>query len=94
MNAVKAYLESNDVRVDAVDELRKTALMLVSARGRAHVVDYLLQYKANIETTEGILGKTALMHASKSGQLNIVRLVLDWSADVEAPNECKQTILM
>ena len=77
-------------------KLQRTALMSAAYRGRASIVQYLLEQGAPVNTQD-VEGVTSLMIASQNGHPETVRVLLDYGADANMlgwSEEIYQTALM
>lgn len=69
--------------INALGNLKKTALMKASEGGHTSVVRLLIDKGANINARDN-LGGTALMLASMLGKTEVVRVLIDKGADLNA----------
>jgi len=91
--AVTKLLSDNKLNVDAKNEFGTTALMAVSQRGCADLVELLIKrYGANVNI-KNYYGRTALMLADYSSFDTMKILVLN-GADVNVRNKYGSTTLM
>ena len=74
--AVKRLLEQG-ADVDQKDENLQCALYRAAWRGRLQVAKLLLQYQAQVNSTNGLDSESALMAACETGHITIARLLLD-----------------
>ena len=70
-----------------------TALTEASNRGRADVVEVLLEAKADSDKPNALNQYTALHEAARNGHVQVVRLLLQARADANKPNFCRETPL-
>jgi ankyrin repeat protein len=74
-------LLADGVKVDALDEEKRTSLMLAAFNGQAPVVKYLVEKGAKLELKDSN-GRTALLYASSGSFPETVEFLLKSGADV------------
>ncbi|MCG8622826.1 MAG: ankyrin repeat domain-containing protein, partial [Proteobacteria bacterium] len=72
--AVKRLLEQG-ANVDEKDENQQCALYRAAYRGHLQVAKLLLQYQAQVNSTNGLDSESALMAACETGHVNVARLL-------------------
>jgi len=70
----------NGANVNALDQEKRSALMLAAFNGHAEVVRVLIEKGANVHTTDS-MGRNALMYASSGPSPDTVRLLLENKVD-------------
>jgi ankyrin repeat protein len=80
-------------KVDAVDQLGQTALMMAAGAGRVETARLLLEYGADPRAQDGE-EKTSLMHAAEARRLEMVQLLLERGADIDYRTSRGFTLLM
>ncbi len=89
---VEALLAAG-AQVEAVDSLRRTALLRASAEGRTAAVGLLIDYQANVNTRAANLS-TPLIEAVTHGRLEAAQLLADRGADANLSDANNNTPLM
>ncbi|XP_047461522.1 ankyrin repeat and MYND domain-containing protein 2-like isoform X2 [Mugil cephalus] len=84
-------LESNEVRVNCLDEHGMTPLMHAAYKGKADMCHLLLQHGANVNCNQHEYGYTALMFAGLSGRTDITSMMLDAGAETDLVNSVGRT---
>jgi ankyrin repeat protein len=77
----------------ALDETRKTPLMLAAAAGNEEMVTLLLRYKAKLDLRDQV-GNTALAYTAARGHLEVAQLLVDAGAAINVDNRQGMTPLM
>ena len=82
LHYVKGWLKHNTVDINAMNQSGETALMSACKNGYDHVVAYLLDKGANIESKKPFTIITPLVLACESGRYSTTKLLLDRGASV------------
>lgn len=82
------------VKVDSVDEIRRTLFLSATMKGHEDVAKLLIENGADIEWKDGEYERTALIWAARHGHKTAVRLLLEKGANVEAKEKCGRTALL
>lgn len=82
VEAVRNAIESG-VDVDAIDDGKRTALMLAAFNGHTSIVKLLLDNEAVVSHRD-VAGRTALMFAATGANAETVKALLDAGAEVNA----------
>ena len=80
---VKRLLEQG-ADVNQKDENLQCALYRATCRGHFQIAKLLLQYQAQVNSTNGLHNNSALMAACDTGHITIARLLLGCGANVRA----------
>ncbi|XP_069032930.1 ankyrin repeat and MYND domain-containing protein 2-like isoform X1 [Embiotoca jacksoni] len=84
-------LNSQQVRVNCLDENGMTPLMHAAYKGRADMCRLLLQHGADVNCNQHEYGYTALMFAGLSGKTDITSMMLDAGAETDLVNSVGRT---
>jgi ankyrin repeat protein len=84
LEAVESFLHAG-MKPDVADADGNTALMLAAEAGHGHVVQFLIQQRANVNAARWD-GDTPLIVAARQGDREAVRALLEAGADPEARN--------
>ena len=84
--ACRMLIEEFSDNINAYDFQKMTALHLAAKRGHAHVVEYLLNHKANLDVRNAI-GQTPLHVAAQAGCLEAAAVLLRSGADPNSPSD-------
>ncbi|MEX2454378.1 MAG: ankyrin repeat domain-containing protein [Rhodospirillaceae bacterium] len=79
--------------VDAMDENRRTALILAAARGYEDLADMLVRYRASVNAIDGF-GNAALYYAAAADNVGIIEILIDADASIDIQNRRGMTPLM
>ena len=85
-------LVRNGVDVNAVDEVKRTALHIAANFGRAGIVSVLLRNGADVNAVDE-WNKTALHLAAHKGHVDVAKVLIQNGADVNAVGEYQWTAL-
>uniref|UniRef100_A0A8C8EAD8 Ankyrin repeat and death domain containing 1B n=1 Tax=Otus sunia TaxID=257818 RepID=A0A8C8EAD8_9STRI len=85
-------LFKNNVNINAVDALKRTAFHFAVARSHMSVVDFLLHHKARLDMADQH-GLTVIHLAAWTGNLDIMRKLVKAGADQKAKNEEGMNVL-
>ena len=79
-------------RLDQTSKFEDSALTLAARNGHAHVVEFLLEAKADSDIP-GYLGRTAVWQAATRGHAEVVRMLASHGADVSIKDAHGRTVL-
>ncbi|XP_071100169.1 uncharacterized protein [Haliotis cracherodii] len=80
-----------ELKMDAMDENRKTALSLAAGNGHKAIVELLLHH-VDIHTKD-TLGMTALHYAAEKGQIDVIRVFVQKGVKLNETDETGRTAL-
>ncbi|XP_072303186.1 ankyrin repeat and MYND domain-containing protein 2-like isoform X1 [Eucyclogobius newberryi] len=84
-------LDTNEVRINCLDENGMTPLMHAAYKGKADMCRLLLQHGADVNCNQHEYGYTALMFAGLSGKTDITSMMLDAGAEIDVVNSVGRT---
>jgi ankyrin repeat protein len=96
--AIEILLERNDIKIDAVDSNRITALHWAARNGHTAIVKLLVMHGAHFHTTPKNIRSASrrrgpLHDAASGGHQGVLRIFIDRNVDVQARDESNATAL-
>lgn len=92
LKCLKLLLSFGNININSKDVTGMTALMFACSNGRLKLVEYLIDYGADIEMIDNQFGETALFFAVRFNHVNVVKFLLSRGANKDATDKKHQTI--